>query len=106
MAPRFVVLRRVPRGNETVGAVIETFGTGCYEKIGAAVEMIRTTNWSYEWKMPLSLEWSMVGGLLPSMPKSSIVCFVCAFVCMCVYLLMSAYLSLREWRRLRRVYEN
>ena len=112
MPPRFVELRRVPRDNETVSAVIETFSTVCYEKIGATIETIRTSSWTYGWSVfgmtgwvaESVTEWTAKWKI--SIPRSSIVCFSCALLCICIYLVMAVYLSIREWKRLRRVYEN
>lgn len=126
MAPRFVEIKVIPRDNETVGAVLESFGTECYEKIESTMDTIRNTNWTnwsiewssdLEWPLEWPVEWPVEWTVelpkgwsveLPSVswiPRSSILCFSLAFVCLCVYSCMSIYLSRREWRRLCRVYE-
>lgn len=130
MAPRFIEIRRVPNDNETVGAVFETFGTECYEKIEATVDatvnMIRnistntpewpdgwSINWPSEWSIGLPVAWSAVlsshalavWNVMSALPKSSVVCFLMAVVCLIISMCTSVYLSRREWRRLRGVYE-
>lgn len=116
MAPRFVEIRHV--SNETVSAAFETFGAECYEKLEATVEATMTTfrtmstttlrwpeEWYVEWPVEWPVEWSVDISVVYRLPKSSVVCFFMAFACLIVHACASAYLSRREWYRLRRIYE-
>lgn len=118
MSPRFVEIRHVPRENETMGAFLETFSAECYESIETGVSSVMAivhdsaSEWSVGWTMEWPEGWliepvrNLTLWQIPSIPTSSAVCFTMMLVCSCVYSCMWMCLSRREWRRLRRVYEN
>lgn len=121
MAPRFVQVRLLPSHEETVvESVVESVEGAVMRASSFLMEalqnqtVVHTTLSRLErfhgWAAAWGVSWWADGPsdmveVYRRIPKSSLICFASAMMCLCLHVLLSMIFARVEWRQLRRAYE-